>query len=309
MDTSRLPADTAVIGAGLTGAWIASGLASAGKDVLVLDKGRGPGGRLSLRRSDCGSFAHGCPLDAIAAWAGTLPADALQARGLAPAMDVRDPRLQALPRHLLAGVRTRYEAQVARIERGESGWRLLDASSSVIAEARRLVLTAPAPQSATLLEDVRPDWSSRLRRLRCAPAWCVLLAQPAAQPEPDWQALALAQVQAQDALPGEDARRWVLQLSEAASSERLEDSAQTLLQTLLLKLDSDPSHWLHAAAHRWRYARIVEPLHEPLLLDDALQLAVCGDAFAGGGEDGDLQRCRRSADALLQHWLPAPTSA
>lgn len=302
-----LSAETAVIGAGLTGAWIASALASAGRDVLVLDKGRGPGGRLSLRRSDCGSFAHGCPLEAIAAWAGTLPDASRQARGLGPAMDVDDPRLQALPRHLLAGVRTRYEAQVARIECGDSGWRLFDASGGVIAEARRLVLTAPAPQSAALLEGVRTDWSTRLRTLRCAPAWCVLLAQPADQPEPDWQALApaLAQVQAQDALPGEDTRRWVLQLSEAASSERLEDSAQTLLQALLSQLDSEPSHWLHAAAHRWRYARIVEPLREPLLLDDALQLAVCGDAFAGGGGDSDLERCRRSADTLLQHWLPA----
>lgn len=307
MENHERSADTAVIGAGLTGAWIASALRSAGTDVLVLDKGRGPGGRLSLRRSDCGSFAHGCPLEAIATWAGTLPADALQARGLAPAMDVRDPRLQALPRHLLADLRTRYEAKVARIERGETGWRLFDASGGVIAEARRLVLTAPAPQSAALLEDVRPDWSSRLRALPCAPAWCVLLAQPADQPEPDWQALApaLAQVQAQDALPGEDARRWVLQLSEAASRERLEDSPQALLQALLSQLGSKPSHWLHAAAHRWRYARIVEPLHEPLLLDDALQLAVCGDAFAGGRGDSDLQRCRRSAETLLQRWLPA----
>jgi predicted NAD/FAD-dependent oxidoreductase len=284
MENHARSADTAVIGAGLTGAWIASALRSAGIDVLVLDKGRGPGGRLSLRRSDCGSFAHGCPLEAIATWAGTLPADALQARGLAPAMDIRDPRLQALPRHLLADLRTRYEAQVARIERGETGWRLFDASGSAIAEAQRLVLTLP-----------------------CAPAWCVLLAQPADQPEPDWQALApaLAQVQAQDALPGEDARRWVLQLSEAASRERLEDSPQALLQALLSQLGSKPSHWLHAAAHRWRYARIVEPLHEPLLLDDALQLAVCGDAFAGGRGDSDLQRCRRSAETLLQRWLPA----
>lgn len=307
MDTQARLANTAIIGAGLTGAWIASALTAAGDDVSVLDKGRGPGGRLSVRRSDCGSFAHGCPLAAIDSWADTLPPDALQARGLAPAMDVRDPRLQALPRHLLAGVRTRYEAQVAHIERGDAGWRLLDASGSTLAEARRLVLTAPAPQSAALLQDLQPDWSRRLRGLRCAPAWCLLLAQRADQAEPDWRRLApgFAQVQVQDALPGEGTRRWVLQLSEAASIERLEDSAQSLLQDVLSQLGSEPSQWLHAAAHRWRYARVREPLHEPLLLDDALQLAVCGDAFAGGLGDSDLERCRRSAEALLQHWLPA----
>lgn len=311
METQALLANTAIIGAGLTGAWIASGLASAGADVLVLDKGRGPGGRLSVRRSDCGSFAHGCPLEAIANWAGTLPADSLQARGLGSTMAASDPRLQALPRHLLAGVPTRYETQVARIERGEAGWRLLDASGSAIAEARRLVLTAPAPQSAALLHDLQPDWSRRLRALRCAPAWCVLLAQPADQAEPDWRRLApgLAEVQAQDALPGEGTRRWVLQLSEAASIERLQDSPQALLQAVLSQLGSEPSQWLHAAAHRWRYARVCEPLHEPLLLDDALQLAVCGDAFAGGRDDSDLQRCRRSAEALLQRWLPAAPGA
>ncbi len=59
MITSTLQADVIVIGAGLSGLLAAGKLNASGYRVIVLDKGRGVGGRLATRRMDGAVFDHG----------------------------------------------------------------------------------------------------------------------------------------------------------------------------------------------------------------------------------------------------------
>ena len=49
----------AVVGAGLSGLVAATTLAAGGHDVVVLDKGRSPGGRLATRRIAGATLDHG----------------------------------------------------------------------------------------------------------------------------------------------------------------------------------------------------------------------------------------------------------
>ena len=51
--------DAVIVGAGVSGALVARRLTDAGWKVLVLDKGRGPGGRTSTRRTPEHAFDHG----------------------------------------------------------------------------------------------------------------------------------------------------------------------------------------------------------------------------------------------------------
>ena len=54
-----VPLQIGVIGAGLAGLAAARELQAAGHQVVVFDKGRGPGGRLSSRRAEPFAFDHG----------------------------------------------------------------------------------------------------------------------------------------------------------------------------------------------------------------------------------------------------------
>ena len=50
-----------VIGAGMAGGYLGSALGQLGHDVVVLEKGRGFGGRLATRRGEGVQFDHGAP--------------------------------------------------------------------------------------------------------------------------------------------------------------------------------------------------------------------------------------------------------
>ena len=58
-----------ILGAGLAGSFAARLLKDAGLHVIVLDKGRSPGGRSSTRQTDLGPFNHGNRrLDGLPTW-------------------------------------------------------------------------------------------------------------------------------------------------------------------------------------------------------------------------------------------------
>ncbi|MEY4417072.1 MAG: hypothetical protein RIQ53_4365 [Pseudomonadota bacterium] len=119
---SGRPSRVAVVGAGLAGCTLARALADAGRDVTVLDKARGPGGRLSTRRVepqgwtfDHGAVALGARAPAwrqalagwaaqgaVAAWSPRLAPDSVQPLDGA-ALWVGLPGMAGLCRHLLHG--------------------------------------------------------------------------------------------------------------------------------------------------------------------------------------------------------------
>jgi renalase len=51
--------DVLIVGAGIAGLAAATDLHAAGRTVLVVDKGRGVGGRLASRRIGAATFDHG----------------------------------------------------------------------------------------------------------------------------------------------------------------------------------------------------------------------------------------------------------
>ncbi|HEY4331632.1 MAG TPA: FAD-dependent oxidoreductase [Ilumatobacteraceae bacterium] len=155
-----------VVGAGLSGIIAASELTAAGHDVIALERGRSPGGRLATRRIGAATLDHGAQFftirsDAFAAIVEPYLTSGLVYEWCRGFTDGGDgyPRyavhggMNALAKSLAADVDVRCNSFVFVIRRGGVGapaWEVgLDDGTSVAADA--LVLTCPTPQSSALL--------------------------------------------------------------------------------------------------------------------------------------------------------------
>jgi predicted NAD/FAD-dependent oxidoreductase len=142
-----------VVGAGVAGLAAARALVDGGASVVVLDKGRAPGGRLATRRVEGAVFDHGAQFftardgrleTLVAAW---REAGAVRqwfegawrgARGMS-----------SLARHLAEGLDVRTGVTVRAVARSGGGY-VVDGGEGHGCEV--VVLTAPVPQSLALLD-------------------------------------------------------------------------------------------------------------------------------------------------------------
>jgi len=307
-----LEAPTLVLGAGLAGLTVAAKLARAGEQVVVLEKSRGLGGRLATRRADGLRFDHGAPyLDAAdPALAG--PVAAAREAGLAADWPeggagavVGLPGMSALLRPLAAGVEVVHGLEAAHAERQGSGWVVRDGDGAVIARGARLVSTIPAPQAQLVL--AARTLADGLGGVAFAPCWTLMAAFEAPLPLPDAARTPdapLVWAARESAKPGRaDApEAWVAQAGAAWSRETLEmdreEAAQALLALLAERAGTTLPAPVHAAAHRWRYARAEVPLGAGCLADPAARLVIAGD-WCLGASAGDAARSAQAALVAL----------
>ena len=287
--------EVAIIGAGIAGLACAGRLARAGLTPLVLDKGRGIGGRVATRRVGALQFDHGAQYvtaqgDDFAAVLATLAASG-QVRdwndGSGDKRMVGVPGMSALAKAMAAGLDVRQGIQVASVRRDASGW-LLSTGDTDLA-ASRLVITAPAPQAAALLGHEHP-LTARLAGVRMEPCLTLMAAIAAPAPfasrfAPDEPLSWIAQDSSKPGRPSADPVAFVAQAGPAFSADHLElgpDALVDLLTPLLCRqLGVGTDRVVHAQAHRWRYARVASPLGQPFLSDDAGMLFVGGDWCLG----------------------------
>ncbi len=320
--------DVCVVGAGLSGLLAARELKNRGLRVLVLDKGRGVGGRLSRRRTDGGAFDHGAQyftarsevfrrlvkgwLEAglIREWATgfSLPDGTLKDDGEPRYSGVTG--MTSVPKFLAQGLDVQVNSRVVKIEAHSSGWQLsLEGGGDF--HGRSVILTAPAPQSLQLMAaggTVLPDQvMSDLNRIVYDPclALMVRLEHASLIPEPGgvW-------------LPGEPVS-WIADNSQkgvcqgAGSAITIHagpqysrehwDSAEAEVTTTLV---AESSTWLGAKPietqlHRWLYS------HPSVLYPDRCYcqngetpLALAGDGFGGARVEGAALSGLAVADAI-----------
>lgn len=146
-----------IVGAGMAGIACARRLADAGLSPIVLDKGRGIGGRLATRRAEGGQFDHGAQYVTTGGVGFAAVLDDLRARGVVAEWDdgsgrahlVGLPGMSGLARALAAGLDIRQQAQVTGLRQTAEGWTVQMGDKVLVADL--VVITAPAPQVATLL--------------------------------------------------------------------------------------------------------------------------------------------------------------
>jgi renalase len=282
----------------MAGLACAEGLARLGHDVILFDKGRGPGGRMSTRRLPTAlgeaQFDHGAQYFTVRDQGFRVRVEAWIAEGVVapwPAAGgdayVGVPAMNSPVRRLAQGLAVRWSTLVTKVENVSAGWRL-SVDSGEVFDADMTVIAAPAEQAAALLATAAPDLASRAGAAKSQPCWTVMLAfsAPVAAVRDCWTGEDVigwaARNSAKSGRSGPES--WVVQATPDWSSRHLEADPDGVAATLTAALSDTLGFALPdrvaTASHRWRFARSAAD-GSGAILDRARRLGVCGDWLIG----------------------------
>jgi len=313
--------DILVIGAGLAGLTLARELSEHSDKVVVLEKSKSPGGRLSTRRSDVGNFDHGAQyLTSRTSDFSALFNQLSQSGELAPwNPDGKDsarpwwvgqPDMATLGKIMAQGLDVRLEARATRVAK-KNGKFLVHIQNLVgaaaVYTASRVVAAIPSPQAMDLLAPLDPAFL-QLRDVGMAPCWSAMLAFDShLKNVPD-----LMRGQAGDALslivrngskPGRAGETFVMHATPQWSRAHIENDLDAVKSAMLSAMRKqtglgehvpDP---VHCEVHRWLYALVETPLDQSFLGNSQNTLFACGDWCIGARAEAAHQ----SGLALARH--------
>ena len=297
---------TVVVGAGLSGLVAARTLHDAGHDVIVFDKGRGVGGRLATRRIDGAVLDHGAQFftvrnDEFAVMVDGWLRDGVVrewCRGFGEADGhpryVGTGGMTTIAKHLARGLDVRTSSLVFSLRRnGVDGWivRLDDGKEHA---CDRVLLTAPLPQSYSLLfsadiempADLRGiDYDRTLGLLVTLASNGHLVASPGGMQDPD----EVFSFIGDNAAKGISATPAVTFHANADWSLRHFEEDNDAIHAELLRLARP---WigeveiLSSELKKWRFATPRSVWPERCWTHESGTLALAGDAFAGPKVEG-----------------------
>lgn len=302
-----------IIGAGLAGLVAGRDLVAAGHEVVIVEKSRGLGGRLAARRVGETVVDHGAPILDVApggALAGLIGQFAdLDLVQLDEGVGFRS-GATSLPKRLADGLKVVRGTRVAALRHSASGFELAGEQGNTHGVVDRVIVTAPAPQAADLLEaSGAPD--ARVRALRAVaydPAVMILAGyripepvglNPFATCEPF---AVIANDAAKGRAPVEGVVPIVARMNPAVSAELLDVADADILAQALAAL----SAVLDAAAEpewvqvkRWRYA-IPATVADPAVVNaDPNGVVVAGDSLVSGF-DAVVESARAAVAMVLR---------
>lgn len=305
-----------VVGAGIAGLAAATELAKHGHAVTLIDKGRKPGGRVASRIRDGIAFNHGAQF--VTAHGSTWAQSVAAAGGriwLAAGGDGRrlaiSPSMAALPAKMAeeavaGGVALHAGQQIVHLDRRSDGWiarmipsdqtrpGVLDATAGTeIGPFDKVIVAIPSVQAAPMLKRADAPFADRVAGADLAPCWAVAIRFQQPLPLPDvvidassaigWSARETARPGirlSQDAIQTE---AWMLHATPDWTREHLEMSPDAVGPALLSAFArlTGASGGDIVFAHRWRYARVTQPIGTQHLWDSDRQIGACGDWCIG----------------------------
>ncbi|MBB3775608.1 hypothetical protein FHS52_001577 [Erythromicrobium ramosum] len=302
----------------MAGLSAATALAAAGQRIIVLDKGRGPGGRMAARRAEIGGeqigFDHGAQYftardpafcEAVAAW----EAAGVAARWPAAGEDawVGTPGMNACVKAMAETLDVRWGVRAERLEQASGGWRIEAGDQSFT--AARVLVAVPAEQAAVLLAEPAPELAALAGDIQSEPCWAVMAGFNARLPiaadtyrsdtgPVSWAAR-------NSAKPGRSGvETWVIHASPTRSRELIdlpkEEVAQILLADFFAATGAASAAPRHLDTHRWLYALPQALSGEGARFDAALRIGIAGDYLHSPRVEGAWLSGRALAQALLQ---------
>lgn len=313
----------AIIGAGLSGLTLANRLARQ-HEIVVLEKARGPGGRMSTRRATPFAFDHGAQYFTAETADFTAYVEDLREQGqvaiwpdqvhLTNGARVSDkpkfvaqPGMNAICKTLAQDLDLRTQTRAERLERTPGGWLIHFETGPILGPFDWVVSTAPAEQTAQLMP-ITFAGQEQLQSVQMAGCYALMLgfdvpldlnwtAVKSGKPPIGWMAV-------NSQKPGRPEPFAILvQSNNAWADAHIDDPQDEVGATLLAAASelagADLSEATHQTMHRWRYAATPQPAGVPYLLDERLQLAACGDWCLGSKVEAAYRSASALADSLL----------
>jgi predicted NAD/FAD-dependent oxidoreductase len=312
-------APTVVVGAGLAGLQCARTLAAAGHDVVLVDKGRSPGGRMATRRLGDATVDHGAQYFTVRTPALQREVDGWLATGL-----VREwcrgfgdgdgyPRfavtggMNALAKHLAAGLDVRCGHLAFAVRPAAGRWSVvIDDGTDLTASA--LVITTPVPQALSLLVTSGVELPETLRTLDYDRTLSLLavLDGPSAVPAPGGvqEADGTFAFVADNLAKGVSTASALTLHARPALSEARWDADRDEVHAELLAAGAPwfgGSRVVASQVKRWRFATPRTTWAAPCWLHEGgpAPLVLAGDAFGGPRAEGALVSGAAAAQRLL----------
>ena len=318
-----MKAEIIIIGAGMAGLMAGRILSQAGRDVLILDKGRRIGGRMASRRDAGLLFNHGAQFVTAHSPVFSALCDRASDKGVIEKWPLsgRDngysgrPSMRDIASFVGANLTVQQEAEIAHITQSQNSF-ILQSKSGETYHCQHLLLSAPAPQTEILLRDLAPKLAKVAGLAGYAPCWTVMaeLRQP---PEglraviKEEGILGWASLEA--SRPSASPSGAVTLQANASYSERfLESPPEQVIKDITAAYQEAQNiqtlKWGYQRAHRWRYAKVVKPAPPDAPFMEKFSaglLALAGDWHPVSATPGKLASGARAEEALLSGYRAA----
>jgi predicted NAD/FAD-dependent oxidoreductase len=290
-----------IIGAGICGLVAGRHLAASGSEVLLVDKGRSPGGRLATRRIGTATIDHGAQFFTVRTPAFRRQVDDWVDRGLVSiwtngftsddghARYVATAGMNSLAKDLAHGLDVRCSTMAFGVRPatlGSAPWDVV-IDDGTVHQADAVIVTTPLPQAFALLVDAGIDLDESLMRTdydRTIALLATLDRPPAVSgrggvqtPTPDVNFVADNMAKGVSATPA-----ITVHASAAWSEAHWDDGVEALRESLLDLVEPwlGEAEVIEAHVKKWRFATPRTPWPDPCWVAGG-GIVLGGDAFAG----------------------------
>lgn len=308
----------AIIGAGISGANLASKLQNAGLDVTLFEKARGPGGRTSTRRFQDGgesySIDHGAQYIDVSSSEFQKFIDQLEKERIVEKFTklgdqktyVAVPAMNSIAKYLAKDLNSKYCARVGYIKRKNGKNSLFDFKDELLGDFDLVISTAPPKQTAEVFRGF--DEFSFLSEIEMKAHFAIMLISGKTDEFHftekhledsmlNWIGINSKKPQRGDTLAiiMHTNFKWSLENQDMDRDEITRLALEELEKQTGFK-DDKP---IYEACHRWLYGRTLEPLSKDFIYDEANQLACCGDYMLGDDIEAAYLSSSRLADTVI----------
>lgn len=311
----------AIIGAGISGAYLYRKISHLPLEIDIFEKSRGVGGRMSTKKAEGFSFDHGAPffkindqelIQELQGLSSPIAFDATKNLFFAT------PQMNSLPKTLFNGKQIIFQHEISKLElTSDRRWVLHEKTRGPLnSKYDWVICTAPARQTQSIFPDTFAQHNV-LQRVQMQGCFAVLLGfnKPAASKiffkTPGNSIISL--IMSNEEKPGRQGpgTSLVIQSTQEWANKNIENPLEEIEQSLLseaqklLELDLSEANYKHI--HRWRYAQTLDPAGFNYLADSAQHLMACGDWCLGGGVESALQSAKSCAAFLAEQVKAHPS--